>query len=122
MNASFPETCCGAQLATHTLALPAALTPVLLPAVAHLARADGVAVPAMLPVAVTGAVRPRCIGRRQIAYAVGVVVNFGMADIATGDTDAKRNMGVGTRHYGASEGTQCPGPLSLGEGRTGAIG
>lgn len=82
------------------------------------------AVPAMLPMAVTGAAPElvRCIGRWQIAYAVGVIVNFGMADIATGDTDAKWNMGVGTRHCGASEGAQCPGPPPLGEGRTGAIG
>tara|TARA_B100001146_G_C15867340_1_gene300325 strand:- start:41 stop:292 length:252 start_codon:yes stop_codon:yes gene_type:complete len=81
------------------------------------------AVSAMLPMAVTGAApeRVRCVGRWQIAYAVGVIVDFGMADIATGGTGAKRNMGVGTRHCGVSEGTQCPGPLPLGEGRTGAI-
>lgn len=58
------------------------------------------AVPAMLPVAATGAAPERvgCKGRRQIAYAVSVVVDFRMADVTTGDTDTKRNMGVGTRH------------------------
>jgi hypothetical protein len=82
------------------------------------------AVPAMLPVAVTGAAPKRVgrKGRRQIAYAVGVVVDFRMTDVTTGDTDTKRNMGVGTRHCGASEGAQWPGPLPLGEGRTRAIG
>ncbi len=59
------------------------------------------AVPAMLlPVAATGAAPERvgCKGRRQIAYAVSVVVDFRMDDVTTGDTDTKRNMGVGTRH------------------------
>jgi hypothetical protein len=51
-----------------------------------------------------------------------VVVDFRMTDVTTGDTDTKRNMGVDTRHCGASEGAQWPGPLPLGEGRTRAIG
>lgn len=88
--------------------------PVLFPAVAHLAGADTVAVPAVLPMAAARAAPERVgrVGRRQIANAVGVVVDFSMADVAAGDTDTKRNMGVGTRHGGPprvlSAPARCP--------------
>lgn len=72
------------------------------------------AVPTMLPVAAAGAA-PKSVGRvgrRQIAHAIGVVVDFSMADVAAGDTDTKRNMGVGTRHGGPprvlSAPARCP--------------
>lgn len=57
----------------------------------------------------------------QIADTVGVVVDFGTTDVASGDTDLKRDVSVGTRHSEPPR-VPSPGPLPLDEGRTGAIG
>ncbi|MFT4156853.1 MAG: hypothetical protein QM630_02835 [Microbacterium sp.] len=95
-----PTIALDSEIAACALAVAATLDAPFAPAVAHPAGADGVTVVAPLPVAMTAAARPCVIGKRtgQIAHAIGVVVDFGATDIATGDTNAKRNMGVGTRH------------------------
>lgn len=88
--------------ATNPMTFPAALITQSVASVAHLTGADPVTVPAPLPMAVSAATPHRVgiVERRQIAHTIGVIVDFGMTDIATGDTDTKRNVCVGARHAG----------------------
>lgn len=110
------------QFAADPLTLGPQLAPVQPSAVAQLARAQTVAVPQPGPVTVAAPNPGIAVVRvRQIADTVGVVVDFGTADVAKGDTDLKRDLSVGTRHGGTPR-VPGPGPLPLGEGRTGAIG
>ena len=89
---------------------------------AQFTRAKTVAVPQPRPVTVaTSRQDVTVVGVRQVADTVGVVVNFNTTDVATSDTDLKRDVSIGTRHSGTPR-VPGPGPLPLGEGRTGAIG
>jgi hypothetical protein len=100
-----------AQDAVGALTISAALGAEPVPAVAHLAGAQPVAIPQPLPVAATGE-RPHGVEVERVgkvAHAVGVVVYFDTGNVATGDADAKRGMGVGTRHDGL-RGSQQPQP------------
>jgi len=92
----------GAQFTPGAVTVGAALAAEFAAAVAHPAGADGVAVPAPRPAAVATPLRERVEfeGAGKLAHAVGVVVDFDTADVATGDTDAERNMGIGARHGG----------------------
>ena len=89
---------------------------------AQFTRAKTVAVPQPRPVTVaTSRQDVTVVGVRQVADTVGVVVNFNTTDVATSDTDLKRDVSIGTRHSEPPR-VPGPGPLPLGEGRTGAIG
>lgn len=91
------------------MAIRAVLTPVGVAAVAQFAGAQAAAVPKPGPVTVA-AFRPQgvgIVGVGKVAYAVGVVVHFNTCDVATGDTDMKRDAGVGTRH-GRLRGFRAP--------------
>ena len=69
---------------------------------AQFTGAEAAAVPQPRPVTVAASL-PEGVaigGVGKVAHSVGVVVHFGAADITTGDTNAKRNMGICTRHWG----------------------
>ena len=99
----------GAQFPPHPLPIRAALTPVGVAAVAQLAGAQAAAVPEPGPVTVA-TFTPQGVaiaGVGKVAYAVGVVVHFKTRDVATGDADMKRDVGVGTGH-GCLRGFRAP--------------
>ena len=91
-----------AQFPAGPLAICTAFAAVEVAAVAHLAGAQTVAVPQPGPVAVTASLPQGVPGVRvgQVAYAIGVVVDFSARDIAAGETNVERCVGVGTRHWG----------------------
>lgn len=99
----------GAQFAAHPLPIRAAFTPVGVAAVAQFAGAQAAAVPEPGPVTVATFTPQGVViaGVGKVAYAVGVVVHFDARDVATGDTDMKRDVGVGTRH-GCLRGFRAP--------------
>ena len=117
-----PGTSLDPQRPTAALTIPTTFPTMFLTAVTHPAGTDAATIPAVFPMAVSRAA-PKRAGhrpRRKIADAIAVVMDFGVADVATGNTNVKRNMSVSTRHGGPPR-DQRPGPQSLDEGRTGAI-
>ena len=91
-----------AQFATGLLAIRAPFAAVEVAAVAHFARAQTVAVPQPGPVAVAASLPQgvTVVGVGKVAHTVDVVVDFNAGNIATGETNMERCVGVGARHSG----------------------
>lgn len=99
-----------AEVAMHRPTFGASLATAGVASVAQLAGTQAVAVPQPGPVAVPTPVPPRFEGERvgEVADTVGVVVDFGAADVATSDPDSKRDVGMRTRHR-CLRGLRVPG-------------
>lgn len=109
-----------AQFAADPLTFGTTFPTVQPSVVTQFAWAQTMSVPQPGPVTVTTSLHNIVVvGIGKVAHAVGVVVDFGTSDVATGDADLKRDVSVSTRHSEPPR-VRCPSPLPLDEGRTGA--